>query len=269
MLNNYDKPCVRILSENNGESVIYLNYNGNIYSLGKIETSILKMMLSGQSIDVITNSFQKYSQEQIFDLLEIFTKLNFFNRKKKNFIYKQFGYLEVRLFHSFYFKKYRHFIRAIYYELLLTCIPLLIFSIYKLVIKITSLHNSVNLINPLFLLKLYIVLCVLSLMHEMGHLIIAYIFNYQILDIGLCFKMLIPFAFTKIYFSKANTSKKILFYLGGIIVNIQLAGIFSILTYVVKFDLLYFISGLNLVIVVVNLVPIFNNDGKNIMKLLI
>lgn len=120
-------------------------------------------------------------------------------------------------------------------------------------------------------LKIYILLMIFACIHELGHLIIGIILKFkldvlEIKPIGFSVSFINPIKDynRKILKSNILELKKIIIYLCGPIVNVVLVIIITYLniTETLKLELIY----INLILAIVNLIPIYPLDGGRILK---
>lgn len=120
-------------------------------------------------------------------------------------------------------------------------------------------------------LKIYILLMIFACIHELGHLIIGIILKFkldvlEIKPIGFSVSFINPIKDynRKILKSNILELKKIIIYLCGPIVNVVLVIIITYLniTETLKLELIY----INLILAIINLIPIYPLDGGRILK---
>lgn len=120
-------------------------------------------------------------------------------------------------------------------------------------------------------IKIYILLMIFACLHELGHLILGRIlgfkpYSFEIRPIGFSVSFNNPIEDYNKKIKKANflELKKIFIYLAGPMINILLAIIIYFLNIetTLKLECIY----LNIILILVNLLPIYPLDGGRILK---
>ncbi|MBQ7429500.1 MAG: hypothetical protein IJV29_19035 [Butyrivibrio sp.] len=104
-----------------------------------------------------------------------------------------------------------------------------------------------------------------SCIHEIGHFFSALICKIPIYGMGFEFRWIIPRAYTKVNLKGISKNRIILFYLGGIIGTGILLIILFLFNEICMIDTTY-IQMIAFLSIMINLIPIYKNDGYYIMK---
>lgn len=99
-----------------------------------------------------------------------------------------------------------------------------------------------------------------SAIHEMGHCLAAFITKIPVYDVGIELYGFIPRGYTKVNLEKASKTSIIAFFAGGSICTLFLFFITLV------FNSYHFIQLIALFSTVINIIPLYKNDGYYILR---
>lgn len=252
-----------------GNSKIYSEYNGNMYTLGRVETFILKILMKYGINYNIHTEVPGIASDEISELIIEFNRMQFFNNRKKRIRYRNLFSFDLRLFSPYKCNFSRKIIAILYWIILIVCIPCVMMATVLLCqenLLNCIVLNDDNLVKNL--VELFLLVNVCSMVHELGHMLFALKRGIVVLDIGIRYSCFIPMAYTKVYISEQTKINRVLFNLGGVCANMSLMGVGMALGRIGNMQECEVFIALNYLIILINIIPLFHNDGHNIIEII-
>lgn len=245
------------------------------YIIGEAEYNVLIHLDGVNSYETLAAYSGKYSVEQVKALLIQFEKMGFISGKKASeniekglFKRRKLGIIDGNKF----IKTNSWFTRISYFVLVYLSIPLFIVGglvYYRGTNGFRSIQfQEVLSMTPLLHIVSFIIIATL---HELSHAVIARKNNIPVPEIGIMLYICMPYVYTNMSYIRLLRSrwKRILCLIGGILLNILLAGIFFFIAGIIPIEnklILEEIAYMNLILVISNLMIFFKLDGYFILQ---
>ncbi|GKX30351.1 hypothetical protein SH1V18_28310 [Vallitalea longa] len=291
-------PCINqnleLIPKGDGRVYVFNKITKKTYSLGYNEYKVLSLLDGLKTIEEIQNQCNIYSISDIKNLINEFSKIGLLkvsetkqyndnnintnqveNKKvlrykvvsimkkiikiltfKKGIIYPDKNlHNDKIIFRMFYFS-------IIYFSLPLFFIGLLI-SIATASINTSFTAPPIYLFIPFFLISISL--------HELSHVVVAKKNGANIAEVGLRLIIFIPCIYSSILGISyiENKMKRILISAAGILLNLQIAGIgliFTVFTNGATYNFFIWLTILNLMLVMLNLIFLLKFDGYYILS---
>ena len=131
----------------------------------------------------------------------------------------------------------------------------------KLLFVVIILFLCENATRKLIVLNIFIRCCLITIIHECGHIFTGALIRCPQLEIGFYIKKRILMGFSLADLKKVSYKKQICFYAGGIVINCFLFFLSIILK---KIHLSVWFGKYSLFEILINVVPFGETDGKKI-----
>ncbi|GMQ56279.1 hypothetical protein AN1V17_06720 [Vallitalea sediminicola] len=291
-------PCINqnleMMPKNDGRVFVFNKATKKTYSLGCNEYNVLRILDGIKTMEEIHKQFNNYSLYDIENLINQFSKIGLLNteetkqspidneankkteniKDKKN---KQLSIKDKKIFKIFSLKKGilhpdnsldkdKRIFRILYFSITYLSLPIFLTGLFIL-IGTSSVNASLS--SPPWYLFIPVFLISISL-HEFAHIIVAKNNGAHIAEIGLRLILIVPCIYSSIVGISYIESKmkRILISAAGILLNLQVAGIGFILTAFTSgntYNFFLWLSMLNLMLVMLNLIFLLKFDGYYIL----
>lgn len=249
----------------NGDKYVIVCDTGYQYIIGKKEYEIICFFNEQRTIEDLYRNFRKYDHQALNKIVDYFVDKKIIVRYsiKSRWSLEKLNHLNK----DFSFERHK--------ELRLSIIVLLLFSLfsfYKYRSQMGVLIRSLNRISIKSVVFLVFAVMLAEVTHEIGHILFAIMNNCQLEYIGFKRRKVMINMYTSIINTMSNSKKQeISFYFGGTASNFISAGAILQLREVLhirNLDFLLFLSVVNYVFSIMNLLPSYESDGFQILQII-
>lgn len=264
MKNQYVTNSNLIVKSCNEKYILSCNEKSQ-YTIGLKEYEILSFFFQKKSLDDVYRKFAQYDRNSLDTIIQY--------------------YIEKRIIVR-YAIKYRWELNHVNSKNAISlCTKILLgiiigilftFSIIMLFLYISSINCTVAYLKKMSLWKctnILISLLIAEILHEVGHIISARLFNCELATIGFKKSKILVNMYVSLGDVKNTTERqRIFFYLGGCVSNFifggMLLGTSNILSRFIKTTFLILLSEVNYILAFTNLLCVSESDGKRILQIL-
>lgn len=291
-------PCINqhleLIPKEDGRVYVFNKVTKKTYSIGYNEYSVLRMLDGIKTIEEIQKQCSIYSVSDIKSLINEFSKIGLLKtvenkqyiengiptkplEENKGVQYKLLAILK-KIIKVFTFKKGiiypdknlhndKIIFKGFYFSIIYLSLPILIIGLFMAIAN-ESINTSFTappmyLFIPFFLISISL--------HELSHIIVAKRNGANIAEVGIRLIIFVPCIYSSILGISYIQSKikRILISAAGILINLQIAGIgliFTVFTSGAAYNFFIWLTILNLMLVMLNLIFLLKFDGYYILS---